>query len=80
MSHAYGRLAKELLNRELPLQVCASKSDFYIGTHCPSDGPISRESQEVFTTRTAAQKALESGSWTQLTVECLMMEMDMVDS
>ncbi len=67
----YGMLAKEILNRELPLQVCESKAGYFIGTDCPRDGPISRESLEFFPTREAAKTALDSGSWTQLTVECL---------
>ena len=69
----YGMLAKEILNRELPLQVCESEAGYFIGTICPHDGPISRESQEFFPTREAAQTALETGSWTQLTVEYLMV-------
>lgn len=66
-------LAKEILNRELPLQVCESEVGYFIGTNCPHDGPISRESQEFFPTRETAQTALETGSWTQLTVEYLMV-------
>ncbi len=72
MSNAQiGQLAKQLFNMDLPLQVCASDESFYIGTDCPRDGPISRESQEFFLTREAAQAALDAGTWTQLTVECL---------
>jgi hypothetical protein len=41
-----------------------SQTGFYIGTH--DDGsPVSRESAEYFLTHDDAQRALESGNWTQ---------------
>jgi hypothetical protein len=72
MNQAYGLLAQELLHLELPLQVCESESGYYIGTNCPQDGPISRESEEYYPTRDAAQAALDTGRWTQLTVDMVL--------
>uniref|UniRef100_UPI0039F6A6B6 hypothetical protein n=1 Tax=Sulfuriferula sp. GW6 TaxID=3345112 RepID=UPI0039F6A6B6 len=64
-----GQLAKTWCNLDLPLQVLQNhkKGRFYIGTFDPGDGPISRESEEYFDTREAAQAALDAGTWTQKT-------------
>ncbi|HUH57835.1 MAG TPA: hypothetical protein VL020_04915 [Pseudomonadales bacterium] len=45
--------------------VLKSAAGFYIGTACPVEGPISRESQEYWSTETQAEKALQTGQWTQ---------------
>jgi hypothetical protein len=58
-----GYLAKEWCNKQLPLQVLQTRG-FYIGT-ADEDGPCSRESVEYWPTRTLAEKALETGLWTQ---------------
>jgi len=63
----YGKLAKDVCNVTLPLQVLRSQAGFYIGTF-DEDGPCSRESVEYFPTKDAAFAALETGEWTQLTV------------
>ena len=59
-----GYLALAYAGRRLPLRVCKSAVDYYIGTLC-EEGPCSRESVEYFPTREAAQRALASGQWTQ---------------
>lgn len=58
-----GRLAAQSGYR-LPLEVLQSANGFYLGT-ADQEGPVSRESMEYFPTRQAADKALESGQWTQ---------------
>lgn len=63
----YGKLAKEVCNVTLPLQVLESQAGFYIGTF-DEDGPCSRESAEYFPTKDEAFAALKTGEWTQLTV------------
>ncbi len=45
--------------------VLKSAAGFYIGTFCPVEGPISRESQEYWRTEAQAEKALQTGRWTQ---------------
>jgi len=60
-----GVLALHWCSVELPLQVLQSHAGFYIGTFSDEDGPISRESEEYFPTRQAAEAALASGTWTQ---------------
>lgn len=56
------------LNGEtLPIQVLESPSGFYLGT-CNEEGPVSRESEEYWPTKEAAQLALagqEGKGWTQ---------------
>jgi hypothetical protein len=67
--HMIGQLAKES-GFELKLEVLESGAGFYIGTfdYNPSDyGPFSRESEEYFTSKEEAQRALEKGTWTQRT-------------
>ena len=61
---SFGVLADRYCNLQLPLVVLQSQAGFYIGTH--DDGsPVSRESGEYFLTHDDAQRALESGNWTQ---------------
>lgn len=72
-----GLIAKELLDLQLPLQVLKSNAGFYIGTFIDADenitdnpdyfGPITRESEEYFSTAEEAKNALEKGLWTQKT-------------
>jgi len=59
-----GKLALEICNKRLELQVCRSNAGYYLGTY-GEDGPCSRESLEYFSTEEKAQKALDSGEWTQ---------------
>jgi hypothetical protein len=49
----------------LPLQVLESNAGFYLGTSCPTEGPMTRESEEYWTKREQAEGALASGDWTQ---------------
>lgn len=60
-----GKLAAEHCGLRLPLEVLESPAGFYIGTSMPDEGPCSRESLEYWTTRGAAQVALDNGLWTQ---------------
>lgn len=65
-----GQLAREAGYR-LPLVVLESARGFYLGT-ANEEGPISRESVEYWTTRSAAEKALagkEGEDWTQTEME-----------
>ena len=59
-----GKLAKEFCGIELPVTVLKSRAGFYLGTQ--SRGlPVSRESEEYFADRKAAEAALQSGNFTQ---------------
>jgi hypothetical protein len=60
----YGHLAERWCKLKLPLQVLTSEEGYYIGTF-NEDGPISRESEEFYPTREAADAALAGGRWTQ---------------
>lgn len=60
----FGALAQEFCNVKLPLQVLKSAAGHYIGTFGES-GPVSRESQEYWAERSAADEALKTGNWTQ---------------
>jgi len=76
---ANGQLAEKFLDVQLPLQVLGSKAGFYIGTFLELDltldvdempeffGPVSRESEEYFSSAEEAQDALDKGLWTQKT-------------
>ncbi|MBE8178428.1 hypothetical protein [Leptospira borgpetersenii] len=76
---ANGQLAEKFLDVQLPLQVLGSKAGFYIGTFLELDltlemdempdffGPVSRESEEYFSSAEEAQYALDKGLWTQKT-------------
>ncbi len=60
----YGQLALDAGER-LINKVMRSAAGFYIGT-CDEDGlPFSRESTEYFPSQDQAEKALETGAWTQ---------------
>jgi hypothetical protein len=60
-----GYLASQCGFDYLDLQVCQSAAGYYIGTWCPEEGPVSRESQEYYATRAEAQAALDQGTWLQ---------------
>ena len=60
----YGVLAKKA-GYKLPLQVLNSYAGWYIGTFSLQLGPVSRESVEYWRTEDEAEKAMESGDWTQ---------------
>jgi len=76
---ANGQLAEKFLDMQLPLQVLGSRAGFYIGTFLELDltlemdempeffGPVSRESEEYFSSAEEAQQALDKGLWTQKT-------------
>ena len=59
-----GKLAK-VWGVDLPVQVLESAAGFYLGTLHPVQGPFSRESVEYWPTRSLAERALETGDWTQ---------------
>lgn len=59
----YGVLALSI-GLVLPLQVLQSNAGYYIGTY-DDEGPVSRESHEYFSSNEKAQKALETGAWSQ---------------
>lgn len=50
--------------QDLPLEICYSAAGFYLGT-CNDEGPYTRESQEYWPRRELAQRALDTGRWTQ---------------
>jgi len=64
VKHGFACLAQRFLGKELPLQVLQSYAGFYIGTW-DQDGPQTRESEEYYRTREAAQQAFNQGKWTQ---------------
>lgn len=49
----------------LPLEILQSQAGFYLGT--AREGLFSRESNEYFPTREAAERAKAFGDWTQRT-------------
>ncbi|MGM9489613.1 hypothetical protein [Ideonella sp. YS5] len=59
----HGMLAQRFGQR-LELQICYCAAGFYLGTYS-ADGPFTRESREYWRTREQAQRALETGHWTQ---------------
>lgn len=59
-----GHLAYRDLGLSLPVTVLRSGAGYYLGT-LNDEGPVSRESEEYFTTHGQALQALASGSWTQ---------------
>lgn len=61
-----GKLAASI-GKSLPLRVLSSQRGFYIGT-ADDDGPVSRESEEYWDSKEAAEGALtgvEGKDWTQ---------------
>ncbi|RMX08218.1 hypothetical protein D8I35_03650 [Corticibacter populi] len=61
---SFGHLAQQWCGLVLPLKVLQSAAGFYIGT-ADEEGPCSKESEEYFPTRAAAEAALNKGQWTQ---------------
>lgn len=61
---SFGMIAVKYGYGKLPLQVLRSGGGWYIGTFT-EEGPISRESEEYWSTEEEAQKALVDSSWTQ---------------
>lgn len=59
-----GRMAFEELGLRLELTVLHSNAGYYIGTY-DEEGPVSRESEEYYRTREAAQYALDNNEFTQ---------------
>lgn len=59
-----GYLAEKWCNKKLPLQILQTRG-FYIGTTDEDGMPCSRESIEYWPKRELAEKALETGQWTQ---------------
>lgn len=63
---AFGMLAANFGGVSLPLQVCHSAAGYYLGTLDGDGFPYSRESQEYWPDRGAAEDALAGRrSWTQ---------------
>lgn len=61
----YGKLSMAL-GKKLPIRILQSAAGFYIGTGAAEDFPaFARESVEYFKTKDQAEKALETGNWTQ---------------
>ena len=62
----FGKIAKHY-GYYVQVQVLHSNAGYYIGTHL--DGtPLTRESNEYYKSKVAANRALVSGSWTQRNV------------
>lgn len=61
----YGVLAEQY-GEHLELQILQSRAGFYLGTFSES-GPFTRESREYWNTKVMAQKAFDTGRWTQRT-------------
>ena len=61
----YGVLAEQY-GEHLELQILQSRAGFYLGTFSES-GPYTRESREYWNTKVKAQKAFDTGRWTQRT-------------
>lgn len=61
-----GRLAVQA-GKRFPLQVCQSRAGYYVGTLDEEGLPYSRESTEYWRDRVAAERAIETGTWTQKT-------------
>lgn len=61
---ARGRMAKEILGVNLELVVMQSAAGFYLGTF-DEEGPVSRESEEYWPTRSEAEYALKHKTFTQ---------------
>ncbi len=58
----FGSVALKELRVALRVEVLESNAGFYIGT-VDSEGPVSRESEEYWSTRDEAEQILNSGSW-----------------
>lgn len=64
MQTSYGILSARYCNLKLKLCVLRSNAGYYIGTYHQGE-PISRESQEYYRERTAAETALLNQTFTQ---------------
>lgn len=60
-----GKIAKEILNLDLELQILKSNAGYYIGTASEELGPVSRESVEYYKKFSDAEKAFSLNEWTQ---------------
>jgi hypothetical protein len=60
-----GYLASQCGFDHLELRVCQSAAGYYVGTWCPEEGPVSRESREYYLTQAEAQAALDQNTFTQ---------------
>lgn len=60
-----GKIAKEILNLDLELQILKSNAGYYIGTASEELGPVSRESVEYYKKISDAEKAFYLNEWTQ---------------
>ena len=61
----FSPLSKRYIGVELPLQVCKSNAGYYIGAKMRDGTPASRDSREYYRTAELAQKALDSGTFSQ---------------
>ena len=59
-------LFAQCIGLTLSLEVLHSRGDYYLGTW-DDQGPVSRESEEYWPTKSLAEAALASGQWTQRT-------------
>lgn len=57
-------MAHHVFGVNLPLQVLESAAGFYLGT-VDESGPVSRESEEYWTSKDEAETALERGEFLQ---------------
>ena len=60
----HGKLAHKYCGLLLPVKVLQSAAGFFIGTD-DSDGVVSRESEEYWSTQIEAERVLNSGTWSQ---------------
>ena len=65
LAHCHGYLAHRELGVLLELCTLKSGAGYYIGTIHEEHGPVSRESEEHFSSPSQADNALATGSWTQ---------------
>lgn len=65
MQNTHGKPAFEFSGVLREVQVLQSAAGFYIGTADPDGCPSTRESEEYWRNRRKADKALNSGNWTQ---------------
>ena len=61
------QLAFDYMRLTCELKVLKSGAGFYLGGFCQDEGPISRESEEYWSTQEEAEAAKASGQWTQRT-------------
>ncbi len=63
----HGLLAKECLGLTLELQALKSNAGWYLGT-VDKEGPVSRESEQYWSTKEEAEEALRTSQWFQKSV------------